>query len=81
LNYLDSSSEKILIKTYLQEYIHAHAQTLITMEGSGLVHMIKYDKYDDLGLMYEMFSKVQDAFNLLKTHLTAYIIEEGNKLV
>jgi hypothetical protein len=32
------------------------------MDNSGLVQMIKNEKYDELGLMYELFSKVQDAF-------------------
>jgi hypothetical protein len=39
------------------------------MDNSGLTHMIKNDKYDEIGLMYEMFSKVPDAFNLLKVQL------------
>jgi hypothetical protein len=36
------------------------------MENSGLVHMIRYDKYDELALMYEMFSKVPEALALMK---------------
>ena len=81
LNYLDSSSEKILIKTFLQEYIENHAVTLITMENSGLIQMIRNDKYDEIALMHDMFQKVTDAFNLMKNHLSNYIINEGNKLV
>jgi cullin 3 len=81
LNYLDSSSEKALIKTYLQEYIQAHALTLIQMDNSGLTHMIKNDKIEEIGLMYDMFSKVTEAFGHLKGHLSQFIISEGNKLV
>ena len=62
LNYLDSSSERILISTFLKEYVENHAQTLISMDNSGLVSMIKNEKYDELGLLYELFSKIQDAF-------------------
>jgi cullin 3 len=32
------------------------------MDNSGLVSMIKNEKYEELGLMYELFSKIQDAF-------------------
>jgi len=51
------------------------------MENSGLTQMIKNDKYDEIGLMYDMFSKVGDAFTLMKGHLSQYIVSEGNKLV
>jgi len=51
------------------------------MENSGLTQMIKNDKHDEIGLMHDMFSKVPDAFGLMKTHLSGYIISEGNKLV
>lgn len=51
------------------------------MENSGLNHMIRYDKHDEISLMYDMFSKVTDAFSLLKTSLSQFIVNEGNKLV
>jgi cullin 3 len=81
LNYLDYSSERLLISTFLKEYIENHAQTLISMENSGLVAMIKNEKYDEIGLMYELFSKVQDAFQALSKQLSAYIVAEGTKLM
>ena len=58
LNYLDPSSERLLIATFMREYIENHAGTLIAMENSGLIAMIKNEKYDELALMYELFSKV-----------------------
>jgi cullin 3 len=51
------------------------------MDNSGLVSMIRNEKYDELALMYELFSKVQDAFSSLTKHLSAYIIAEGQKLM
>ena len=69
LNYLDSSSERILIQTFLKEYIEAHSLTLITMENSGLIHMIKNEKYDEIALMHDLFSKVSDAFVILGKNL------------
>lgn len=32
-------------------------------------------------LLYEMFSKMPETLTLLKTHLSQYIVEEGEKLV
>lgn len=77
MNYLDASSERLLIATFLREYVENHAQTLILMDNSGLVSMIRNEKYDELALMYELFSKVQDAFASLTKHLSAYIVAEG----
>lgn len=53
------------MSTFLKEYIEAHAKTLILMENSGLVHMIKNEKYDEIALMHDLFSKVPDAFTVL----------------
>jgi len=77
LNYLDASSERLLISTFLKEYVENHAQTLIMMDNSGLVSMIRNEKYDELALMFELFSKVHDAFQSLTKHLSAYIVSEG----
>jgi hypothetical protein len=55
-SYLDASTEQKLISTFLNEYIgDAHSQTLLTMESSGLVHMIRNNNIDELGLVYNMF--------------------------
>lgn len=51
------------------------------MENSGLVHMIKNEKYDEIALMYDLFSRVTEAFNILGKHLALYIVTEGNKLI
>jgi cullin 3 len=58
LNYLDPSTERLLISTFMKEYIENHSQSLIMMENSGMISMIKNEKYDELSLMYELFSKV-----------------------
>jgi len=69
------------MQTFLKEYVEQHALTLITMENSGLIHMIKNEKYSEIELMHNLFSKVPDAFMILSKHLANYIINEGNKLV
>lgn len=82
MNNLDSSTEAKLIKTFLREYIETHAQTLISMENSGLVHMIKNDKYDEVSLMYDLFSKCpESAFAAMSKSLSQFIVNEGQKLV
>jgi len=78
LSYLDNSTESILLQTFLNEYIDAHALTLLTMANSGLVPLIRHNKKEDLALMYEMFQQVPSAFGTFKKHLTAFFVEEGN---
>ena len=57
-SYLDASTETKLINTFLAEYISdAHSQTLLKMESSGLVHMIRNNNIDELGLVYNMFQR------------------------
>ena len=81
MNYLDPSTERLLISTFMKEYIENHSLTLIMMENSGLISMIKNEKFDELSLMYELFSKVQDAFASLTKQLSIYIVQEGSKLM
>jgi cullin 3 len=80
-NYLDASTERLLNNTFLKEYIENHALTLITMENSGLIAMIKNEKYEEIHLMYELFQRVADAFSLLSKQLSTYIVSEGQKLI
>jgi cullin 3 len=81
LKYLDSSSERLLISTFLKEYVENHALTLIQMENSGLIAMIRNEKYEEIALLYELFSKVPEAFACLTKHLSAFIVSEGTKLM
>lgn len=81
LNYLDSSTERLLIQTFLKEYVENHALTLIQMENSGLIAMIKNEKYDEIALMYELFSKVPESFQALSKNLSNYIVAEGQRLI
>jgi uncharacterized protein (UPF0332 family) len=51
------------------------------MEHSGLIHMIKNEKYNEIQLMHDLFSKVPEAYNHLTKNLSQYIVNEGNKLI
>ena len=81
-NYLDASTEQKLINTFLDEYLgEAHSSTLLTMQSSGLVHMIRNNSMDELSMVYNMFQRRPASFELLRKHLSEFIITEGNKLV
>lgn len=51
------------------------------MENSGLVAMIKNEKYEEIHLMYELFQRVPDSFATLSKHLSNFIVVEGQKLI
>ena len=41
-----------------EELICKHMKTVVEMENSGVVHMLKNDKTQDLACMYKLFSRV-----------------------
>jgi cullin 3 len=51
------------------------------MENSGLMQMIRNEKYEEIHLMYELFQRVPEAFGALSKHLSGYIVGEGQKLI
>ena len=81
MTYLHPTSHDKVLNEFLREYISAHAGTLLTMENSGLLAMLKEDKFHDIKLMYCLFRRCPEALNDLKNELKSYIIGEGLKLV
>lgn len=51
------------------------------MQSSGLVHMIRNNNIDELGIVYNMFQRRPASFELLRKHIAEFIVTEGNKLV
>ena len=70
-----------IINEFLKEYIENHAQALLSMENSGLIQMIKQEKFQDIKLMFSLFKRCPTALDLLKSELKVYIVAEGQKLV
>ena len=81
-SYLSPSTENKLIQTFLDVYLSDwHSTTLLEMQSSGLIHMINNNKISEISVLYNMFQRRVDSFELLKKALSQYIMEEGNKLV
>lgn len=51
------------------------------MEHSGLVHMIRNNQTKDLLLLYGMFTRRTNSFELLRRYLSQYIVDEGHKII
>lgn len=80
-HYLDPSTEPEIIKVLEQELIQKHMKTIVEMENSGAVHMLKNDKKDDLLCMYKLFARVDQGLETLRDCVSQYLREKGKGLV
>lgn len=51
------------------------------MENSGVVHMLKNQKTDDLACMYKLFGRVADGLKTMADCVSHYLREQGKALV
>lgn len=51
------------------------------MENSGVVHMLKNNKTEDLACMYKLFSRVEEGLKTKVSCISAYLREQGKALV
>ncbi len=63
--YLDESTEMHIVEVVEDELIKKHMRTIVEMENSGVVYMLKNNKTDDLACMYKLFSRVNDGLKTI----------------
>ena len=51
------------------------------MENSGVVHMLKNQKTEDLACMYKLFSRVCEGLKTMSDCVSLYLREQGKSLV
>ncbi len=56
-------------------------KSLAEMENSGLIPMLRDDKYDDLARMYQLFRRVEGGALLIRTLMSEHVKEVGKQLV
>ncbi|XP_062260343.1 cullin-3-like [Platichthys flesus] len=81
LHCLDKSTEEYIVKVLEQELISKHMKEVVQMENSGLVHMLKNGKLDDLACMYKLFTRVPDGLKTMCECMSSYLREQGKALV
>lgn len=80
--YLDKDTEPRIVKVVEDELINKHMKTIVEMENSGVVHMIKNTKTEDLACMYKLFSRLNDdALKTIAEAVSGYLREQGRSLV
>ncbi|XP_045810038.1 cullin-3A-like [Trifolium pratense] len=80
-HYLDPRIKSKITYVVKKEMIENHILRLIHMENSGLVNMLCGDKYEDLGIMYNLFSCEIDGLSKICEVMTSHIRESGKQLV
>uniref|UniRef100_A0AAY4D8V1 Cullin family profile domain-containing protein n=1 Tax=Denticeps clupeoides TaxID=299321 RepID=A0AAY4D8V1_9TELE len=78
---LDKSTEEPIVKVVERELISKHMRTIVEMENSGLVHMLKNGKTEDLACMYKLFSRVPNGLKTMCECMSSYLREQGKALV
>ncbi|UYV65059.1 CUL3 [Cordylochernes scorpioides] len=80
-HYLDESTEPLIVTVVEDELIFKHMKTIVEMENSGVVHMLKNQKTEDLCCMYKLFNRVPDGLKTMAECISAYLREQGKALV
>ena len=80
-HYLDESTESRIVEVVEEELIKKHMTTIVDMEGSGVVHMLKNTRVEDLACMYKLLGRVGDGHRTMAECVSRYLREEGKALV
>jgi cullin 3 len=80
-HYLDARSLDNITKLVEKEMIESHMHRLVHMENTVLVNMLVNDKYEDLGMQYNLFHRVPAGLSIVRDVMTSYIRDTGMQLV
>ncbi|VVC29809.1 Hypothetical protein CINCED_3A020975 [Cinara cedri] len=80
-HYLDESTECRIVEVIEEELIKRNMKTIVEMENSGVVHMLKHNKIDDLSCMYKLLNRVSDGLRTMSDCVSNYLRELGKSLV
>ncbi|CDW52179.1 cullin 3 [Trichuris trichiura] len=80
-HYMDSKTECKVISVLEAEMISKHMNAVVEMESSGLVSMLKDNRFDDLNCMYRLLLRVEEGLNVLTTTLSGYLRAQGRSRV
>ncbi|XP_068732101.1 cullin-3-like [Montipora capricornis] len=80
-HYLDPTTEEPIVKVVEEELIRKHMKTVVEMENSGVIHMLKHNKIEDLARMHQLFIRVKDGLKTVCDCMRGYLREQGKALV
>lgn len=74
-NYLNATTEAKITRCVQTELVLNQMKSLAEMENSGLITMLRNDKYEDLSRMYHLFRHVQGGSQLIRTYMSDHVKE------
>eukprot|EP01127_Copromyxa_protea_P005350 TRINITY_DN15293_c0_g1_i1.p1 TRINITY_DN15293_c0_g1~~TRINITY_DN15293_c0_g1_i1.p1 ORF type:complete len:736 (-),score=141.66 TRINITY_DN15293_c0_g1_i1:66-2273(-) len=80
-HYLDPGTESKIKEVVENELISSHMETLVEMQGSGLISMLEDNKIEDLARMFNLLGRVTKGHELMKTVLGNHVKEIGKATV
>jgi len=80
-HYMDPSTELKLKEVVERELISTHMRSLIDMEQSGCISMLRDNKTEDLRRMYNLLGRVPQGHNMVSEVISTYIKEVGKALI
>jgi cullin 3 len=75
------TSTRFIVLHVQDELITKHIKTIVDMENSGVYHMLKFNKCDDLATMYKLFERVPNGHATIADCMSNYLREQGRILV
>jgi len=80
-HYLDPLTETSVVQVLEEELVQKHMTTIVEMENSGCVYMLKNDKKEELLGMYKLFERVVDGLETIRDCVSGYLRVIGKGLV
>lgn len=80
-HYLDPSTETKIKEVAERELISVHMKSLVEMENSGLISMLRDDKIEDLKRMYSLFGRVSGGLAIMRDLMSNDVREIGKAIV
>lgn len=79
--YLDPGTEEKIVHVVEDELITKHMSSIVDMENSGVVTMLRDQKIEDLNCMYRLLSRVPTGLQCIISCVSAYLRDQGKSLV
>lgn len=79
--YLDAGTEQKIVHVVEEELITKHMTSIVEMENSGVVNMLRDKKVEDLNCMYRLLCRVTTGLQCIISCVSAYLREQGKSLV
>lgn len=79
--YLDPGTERKIVDVVEEQLLTKHMHTIVEMENSGIVTMLRDQKIEDLNCMYRLLKRVPNGLGCMVKCVSEYLRDQGKALV